>query len=340
MLRWRGTPQEYRFINDNNNSLINRIKKTMKNILKFLSLSALLSAQSAFAAPENGWWWNPQAPGTGYNIETQNGTLFVATFVYDNNGNPIWYSGSGQIGGGTTVTVNLQRSEGGPCLGCTFSAAKTSNSGYQVTLSFSDDGHGFVTANGHQTPIERFNFNFGEGLSRILGVWVISFPTISGATNGFGLSDMIAYSQVSNGGAIGKRVSGGASAVVQTDDPNIYVSATRISTQENMASIFTLHGMNAILGITAIVSATASGQEAANEIKTHGKLLIGFRGASTSDIPGQVTTSAHAETLAAEDPQTLDTEDASNITAEISLLVDSDTLEAIKGLTVSHASQP
>jgi hypothetical protein len=312
----------------------------MKNILKFLSLTALLSAQSVFAAPENGWWWNPQEPGTGYNIESQDGTLFVATFVYDNKGNPIWYSGSGQIGGGTTVTVNLQQSEGGPCLGCAYSAAKTSNSGHQITLSFSDDGHGFVTINGHQTPIQRFNFNLGEGVSNILGVWVISVPIIPGAADGFGLSDMIAYSQVSNGGAVGKRLSGGISAAVQTDDPNIYASLTQISATENMVSVFALHGMNAILGMTAIVNAAASGQEAANEIKTHGKLLIGFRGASTSDIPGQVTTSAHAETLAAEDPQTLDTEDASNIAAEISLLVDSDTLEAIKGLTVSHASQP
>jgi hypothetical protein len=51
-------------------------------ILKALGLAALLSANMAFAVtPENGWWWNPAESGRGFNIETQNNTVFVATFV-------------------------------------------------------------------------------------------------------------------------------------------------------------------------------------------------------------------------------------------------------------------
>jgi hypothetical protein len=315
----------------------------MKTI-KMLGFASLLVVNSAFAVtPENGWWWNPQAPGTGYNIETQNGTLFVATFVYDNNGNPIWYSGSGQIGGGTTVIVNLFQSKGGPCFGCVYSTPKTSESGYQITLSFPDHIHGIVTANGYQTPIERLNFNLGTDISKALGPWFIVIPNLFGvqSLNGFGLSDIITYSQVSNGAVIGRRVAGGISAVAPTPEADIYISLTQISAQKNTATVFRFNSLNNIIGMIAIVNPAASAQEIADEIKAHGLPFVGARVIiSPSDIPSQATASAHTESLAAEDPQPLNIESVSNLAAEVGLSVDNDTLTTVKSMAVSRAIQP
>lgn len=42
--------------------------------------------------PQAGWWWDPAQGGRGFSIEIQNGTLFMAGYMYDASGNPIWYA--------------------------------------------------------------------------------------------------------------------------------------------------------------------------------------------------------------------------------------------------------
>ncbi len=58
---------------------------------------------SALVKPRSGWWWNPQEGGTGINLDIQqgnidpdgNGLVFVSYYVYDNAGNPVWYTWAG-----------------------------------------------------------------------------------------------------------------------------------------------------------------------------------------------------------------------------------------------------
>ncbi len=45
--------------------------------------------------PESGWWWNANESGRGYFIEWQDGTAFIAGYMYDDAGNPVWYLTSG-----------------------------------------------------------------------------------------------------------------------------------------------------------------------------------------------------------------------------------------------------
>jgi hypothetical protein len=145
-------------------------------ILKILGLAALLSANVAFAVtvtPENGWWWNPAESGRGFNIEIQNNTVFVTTFVYDEAGHPIWYSGSGQLDDNSTLTTNLMVSEGGPCIGCPYQAPTTTDAGIPITLQFTSRGQGSISWQGETVPIQRFNFQFGEGAQKLLGEWML-----------------------------------------------------------------------------------------------------------------------------------------------------------------------
>lgn len=40
----------------------------------------------------SGWWWNPAESGRGLFLEWQNGLACIASFEYDDNGNPSWHA--------------------------------------------------------------------------------------------------------------------------------------------------------------------------------------------------------------------------------------------------------
>jgi hypothetical protein len=173
-LLWRGIALRISF-HGRHNLEINKTREKMKNkILKIFSIAAFLSVHSAFAVtPESGWWWNPNEPGRGFNIEAQKRTLFIATYVYDQKGNPLWYTGSGELDENSTLTTELLLSEGGPCIGCPYQAPTTTEAGIPITLAFTSRGEGTVLWEGETVPIERFNFKIGEGPEKLLGKWVL-----------------------------------------------------------------------------------------------------------------------------------------------------------------------
>lgn len=66
-----------------------------------------------------GWWWNPDESGRGFCIEVQGGFLFMAGFMYDEPGNPVWYISAGKLTTpksylGSLLSVNGGQTMGGP----------------------------------------------------------------------------------------------------------------------------------------------------------------------------------------------------------------------------------
>ena len=66
-----------------------------------------------------GWWWNAQQNGKGYSIEVQGTTLFMAAYLYDDAGNPIWYISAGTLTSpkhyeGTLLLASGGQTESGP----------------------------------------------------------------------------------------------------------------------------------------------------------------------------------------------------------------------------------
>jgi hypothetical protein len=98
---------------------------------------------AAGATPANdysGVWWNPNESGNGASITHLADTVFIAWYVFDTVGMPVWYVMSCIMGGtnscsGTLVSAN------GPALGPTFDTSrvqlKTIGTG---TLTFSSSG--------------------------------------------------------------------------------------------------------------------------------------------------------------------------------------------------------
>jgi hypothetical protein len=110
--------------------------------------------------PENGWWWNPQESGRGYFLEWQGNTLFMAGYMYDAAGNPLWYL--------TTATAaNLQSyaatwwqyGNGQTMTGPYVQPQQLSTNVAALTIQFQGPDIGVMTLPGNKTTtIRRYRF--------------------------------------------------------------------------------------------------------------------------------------------------------------------------------------
>jgi alpha-tubulin suppressor-like RCC1 family protein len=110
--------------------------------------------------PQRGWWWNPNEPGRGFSLEIQNNVMLIAGYMYDTNGNPIWYSSQGTMASSTTYQGNWVQFGYGQTLAGAFQAASVFNPNVgALTIQFSSPTAGTLTLpNGRQIPIQRFTF--------------------------------------------------------------------------------------------------------------------------------------------------------------------------------------
>jgi alpha-tubulin suppressor-like RCC1 family protein len=68
-------------------------------IQRFNIVPSGLNLAPVAGQPESGWWWNEQEAGRGFFMEWQGGNLDIAGYMYDEQGNPVWYLTVGTIGG-------------------------------------------------------------------------------------------------------------------------------------------------------------------------------------------------------------------------------------------------
>jgi hypothetical protein len=126
----------------------------------------------AFASPsfepskgsfQSGWWWNDQESGTGYFIELQGTSAFIASFMYDTAGQPTWYASSSSLSGTNLLAGALDTYANGQALGGTYKSP-TANAGGAGSMSygFTSDSLGSMTLpNASKVAIKRFVFDAG-----------------------------------------------------------------------------------------------------------------------------------------------------------------------------------
>lgn len=91
----------------------------MNKIQRVLLLLAswLVLVGNAFAvAPENGWWWNAAENGSGYAIERQGNSIFMAAFLYETSGSATWYATLLTLQSDGTYKGDMTRYVGGKSL--------------------------------------------------------------------------------------------------------------------------------------------------------------------------------------------------------------------------------
>jgi hypothetical protein len=90
-------------------------------------------------------WWNPGESGWGMAITQQASVMFLAWYVYDSSGKPVWYVASNCAVSGSGCSGTLYRTTG-PAFGPTFDASNVQLFTVgSVTLTFGDADHGTLS---------------------------------------------------------------------------------------------------------------------------------------------------------------------------------------------------
>ena len=89
-------------------------------------------------------WWNPNESGWGMAITQQFTTMFLAWYVYDDRGKPMWYVATCTVTG-TTCAGSLLRTTG-PAFGPTFNSSQVQVfTAGTVSVSFTDGNNATLT---------------------------------------------------------------------------------------------------------------------------------------------------------------------------------------------------
>ncbi len=110
--------------------------------------------------PENGWWWNAAEDGRGYFIEFVNNYAFIAGYMYEPNGDPVWYLTQGKMTTPQSFQSIWQQIANGQTMTGPYKAASIGNANVgSVSISFQDAANATLTLpDGRQVAITRQRF--------------------------------------------------------------------------------------------------------------------------------------------------------------------------------------
>jgi hypothetical protein len=133
------------------------------------AVTLLVAGQATAFTPESGFWWNPSESGRGYSIEIQDNYLFLAAYVYDGTGVPVWFTAQGTLNV-TDLNNNfavyngtLDRSVNGQCTGTSSACpprlpTTTAGAGGNFRVDFRSETRATLTWAGGTTEIQRFDY--------------------------------------------------------------------------------------------------------------------------------------------------------------------------------------
>ena len=119
-----------------------------------------LAAPPLANQPESGWWWNPQESGRGFFIEWQQDRADIAGYMYDDQGNPIWYISVFATPDARTFTGSWWQFANGQVAGGAYKPATQVNANVApVTITFTSSTTATMTLpNGRTTNLTRQRF--------------------------------------------------------------------------------------------------------------------------------------------------------------------------------------
>jgi len=246
-------------------------------------LATWLSASSAFASlPDSGWYFNAAQSGRGFNIEIQNNALFLAGFIYDASGNPIWVVSGGVMSSDHTYSGAAYMTANGQPLGGAYNAPTNVPFG-TATVTWSTTTSATITINGYSFAVSRelFGVDFNSITQPLLGE--LSF--VEGA---FGLyfGDRIMFTETrtsSTGPYAAGRSSGGSASriAVGSYSPglNKWTILLDSSTSYYEYFVLTFDGANIVEGTASTFLKT--------DMPGSGLRTVGFRTQSAQAVLGQ-----------------------------------------------------
>ena len=156
--------------------------KIAKALVTALMVGYACASQASLLFPSSGLWYNPNESGRGFTIDSQNGTMVVSSYVFDQSGKQIWYLSSGTYSFSTgTFNGTFDNATNGQCLGCAYVKPVISvNVGGPIKIVFDSLETGTLYFNGGSTRIQHFKYGYADLKSYFWGEWNFSFSIVPG----------------------------------------------------------------------------------------------------------------------------------------------------------------
>jgi hypothetical protein len=128
--------------------------------IRRFDIAAPSTAPPPAFAPESGWWWSTAEGGRGYFMEFSGTSAFIAGYMYDTGGNPLWYLAEGTMPTSQAFQGRWTQYANGQTLSGAYKLPGLSNANVgSVAIQFQDSSHAMLTFPGGRTvAITRFAF--------------------------------------------------------------------------------------------------------------------------------------------------------------------------------------
>ena len=128
-------------------------------IRRFEFMPGGLALPPGAGQPETGWWWNPAESGHGFSLEIQGSLMFLAGYMYEGSGNPLWYLPDGSLSGTAYTGAWAQYANGQTLTGSYVAPVIVNSNVGPLGIQFSSSSTAVLTLpDGRQIPIQRFRF--------------------------------------------------------------------------------------------------------------------------------------------------------------------------------------
>jgi hypothetical protein len=142
-----------------------------------------VTTQQPATNPQTGWWWNASESGRGFAVEVQNGIMYFAGYMYDANGNPIWYLSTGPMTSNVYSGMLTQYANGQTLTGPYQVPSEINQNVGSMTLQFTDTADAiFTLPGGRQIPLTRFQFGSSTPptVGNVVPLIVDAGPSVNG----------------------------------------------------------------------------------------------------------------------------------------------------------------
>ena len=120
---------------------------------------------------ENGWWWNASQSGRGFFFEKQGNLLFIAGYLYADDGRPRWLAALCTLDSATSCAGTLNEYFGGATLGGAFKPPMAPTQIGQVRLTFASRATATLQWPGGTVQLERLSFGANRFDGTTTGWW-------------------------------------------------------------------------------------------------------------------------------------------------------------------------
>ena len=129
-------------------------------IERFSIVTNGLTAAPLANQPESGWWWSEQESGRGFFLEWQASSAFVAGYMYDTSGNPLWYASFPTTPDPVVLQGSWTQFADGQTLSGLYKPASQVNGNVgALGIQFQNSTSATMTLpDGRQIPLTRFRF--------------------------------------------------------------------------------------------------------------------------------------------------------------------------------------